>query len=84
MGDGILVAHDVCGLAETGDGQYLASFPTIGHVRVEVSDTLDELVSLILAVYHRHEKMSAPFSEAVREVVLKTPDWSGPPLATKV
>jgi hypothetical protein len=80
-GNGIHLAHDVCGLRGTEDGRYVASFPTIGHVLIEVPGTLEELVPLILEVYRHHDGMNAPFYEAVREVVLKAPDWSVPLVA---
>jgi hypothetical protein len=83
VGDGIKLAHDVCGIIGTGDGQYSASFPTIGHVRLEVPGTLEELVPLVLEVYQRHEGMEAPFYEAVREVVLKSSDWTQPPVPAR-
>jgi hypothetical protein len=81
--EGIRIAHDVCGIFGTENGNYIASFPTIGHVRVEVPGTLQELVPLVLEVFRHHEGMNAPFYEAVREVVLKSPDWSRTLVAAK-
>ena len=75
-GGWVQVAHDACGLFADGQGQFTAAFPSIGHALIRVTGTLDELVPLMIGVYRHHDGMTGPFYEAVREVVLKTPDWS--------
>jgi hypothetical protein len=82
-GDGIRLFQDACALIGKGDGQYLAVFPSAGHMTVDVPGTLDELVPLVEQVYRHHHGKKEPFYESVREVILKAPDWSRPPLATK-
>lgn len=82
-GGGVRLLQDACALIGKGDGQYVAVFPSAGHVTVDVPGTLDELVPLVEQVYRHHRGSNEPFHESVREVVLKTPDWSRPPMATK-
>jgi hypothetical protein len=66
--DGILLSNDACVLARRAD-QWVAVFPANGMRTYEVSGSLPEAVSLILAVYARHRQDEGTLTEAFRQTV---------------
>jgi hypothetical protein len=72
---GLHMSQDACGLQGRGPGDYVAVFPSAGHVTVEVPGAIPDLVSLILATYLRHRRSGGPFHEAVRLVLREADRW---------
>jgi hypothetical protein len=69
------LSQDACGLQGRCKGEYVAVFPSAGHVTIEVPGTIPDLVSLILATYLRHRRVGGPFHEAVGLVLREADRW---------
>ena len=74
--DKIQVYQNSSALTASEKGRYTAIFPSAGHVTVNVSGTLDELVPLVERVYRDQRGSNRPLHESVREVVAGVPDRS--------
>jgi hypothetical protein len=69
------VSHDVCGLQGRGNGEYVAVFPSSGHVMIEIPGPIPDLVSLILTTYLRHRRQGGPFHEAAEIALREAERW---------
>jgi hypothetical protein len=74
--DKIQVYQNASALTVSDNGPYTAIFPSAGHVTVNVSGTLDELVPLVERVYRHQRGSNRALHESVREVVAGFPDRS--------
>jgi len=68
-GDGVRTYENTSGILRMPDGNFLASFPTRGHAKLEIAGTLEESVALVEKVYRHFRESTKSFVEAVREIV---------------
>jgi hypothetical protein len=68
MEEGIGVSEDASALI-CKSGQWFAAFPAEGISIYEVPGSLEELVSLIVAVYNQYRNSGGPFKDAFKQVV---------------
>jgi hypothetical protein len=66
--EGIGVSEDACALI-CKSGQWFAAFPAEGISIYEVPGSLEDLVSLIVAVYNQYRSSGGPFKDALKQVV---------------
>jgi len=68
FGDGVKLSNDACSLFWNSD-RWVAVFPADGMLTYEVPGNLDELTSLLVAVYHQHRRTGTSLSDVFRQVV---------------